>query len=188
MDIATELLKWIPIKSSWVIKGPETRDISHLVLLPNCKVFDAFRPFKSPNTANLKAGEVGLLLSHYAILEEIKNEDGYHLIMESDRGYKPELFYLLGDRPEADLYYLDYMEMVELNRCTKRIGKGWVPGTTPLLTHALLLNSTAAKKMLELEFKHALDWLYVSSGIKRACLRPSPFYLIDYPSTIQNEI
>lgn len=181
MGFLDQIQQSIPVVKLWVIKGNEDRDVSQL----EATVFPAMRGFRS---GRLKAGEVGLLITHFSLLEEIKTQEGYHIIFESDCGINGDLS-MLKDFPNTQIAFLDFQTLEEFLRKKAKLTRlrgNWVTPVNPLRTHAMLVHSNAAGELLKkASFIRALDWFYKDCRIPYCGLRPTPFYFKDYPSTVQ---
>jgi len=206
MDFLEAAQFTIPVNNTWIIYNKEhesDRDISDLLTLPNPLVFSAFwktqMDFFRKRPCRLKLGELALLFSHFTILDYIQNRPGVYLILESDCGFDWNKARYLNHKPDGfDVFWLDYQSTFEFVNKKKPYEKTisgamqqWVFPARPLRTHALLVTSDGAKKILRYaDFgSKALDWLYLhlyeTKRIRGAALRPSPFYFKNYPSNIQ---
>lgn len=95
----------------------------------------------------LGAGQVSLSLTHIMILNNLT--DGYNLILESDACINVDKLHTLNGFPNYDVAWLDYQTVNEF-----RTGRPFTPECKwsvpimPLRTHALLIHSRAAEKLL----------------------------------------
>lgn len=142
----------------------------HLIdLFPDACIWEPFwrqglqSSFKDFTTqTKLGQGQVALTLTHLTILAEIESGNGYHLVLESDATININSINKLSGFIGCDVAWLDYQSLNEFRTGKMNtMNEGWHKPIAPLRTHALLISSEGAGKLLKniRMLDRPYDWL-----------------------------